>query len=138
MECASSVKQEHAGCTLDQPTAVQTFDALDAHAFQSGCECGISGLLRLDLHRRGFVHQRADEGVSIAVFCDSDGHLGLYDGVDASDLVGDLPSTLEEDVVLHVALWRFWGLLCHAQVFAVRASDRADARTERVDERWKS
>lgn len=131
MECAAGVEQEHAGRTLDQPAAVQTLDAFGAHAVQCGCEHGIGGLLRLDLHGGGFVHQRADEGVSITILCDGDGDLGFYDGVDASDLVGDLPSTFEEKMVLHVALWRFCGLLSHDQIFAVRVSGKA----ERADKR---
>lgn len=45
----------------------------------------------------GLRREREGKGDSpVSVFLDSDWNLGLDDGVDTSDLVGDLPSTLEE------------------------------------------
>lgn len=64
---------------------------------------GVLGLLGLDLHGGGLVGEGADEGVAVAVLGDGDGDLCLDDGVDAADLVCDLPGALEEEGITDVA-----------------------------------
>lgn len=58
-----------------------------------------------DLHRRSLVGERANEAVAVAILRDGDRNLGLDYGVDATDLVRNLPGALEEKRVVNVALF---------------------------------
>jgi len=100
---AAGIEEEDVGVTVDQPATVKTLDALDAHRLEGGSDVGIGWLLRLHFHGGGLVRKGADEGIPVAKLGDGDGHFGLDDGVDATNLVGDLPCALEEDGVSDVA-----------------------------------
>lgn len=99
----AGVEEEDVGITVDQPATVKALDALDAHRVEGGSDVGIGWLLRLHFHGSGLVREGTDEGIPVAKLGDGDGDLGLDDGVDATDLVGDLPCALEEDGVSDVA-----------------------------------
>ena len=100
---AAGIEEEDVGITVDQPATVKTLDALDAHRLEGASDVGIGWLLRLHFHGSGLVREGADEGIPVAKLGDGDGHFGLDDGVDATDLVGNLPCALEEDGVSDVA-----------------------------------
>lgn len=102
---AASVEQEDARRAFDKPSAIQTLDTGRAHRVKGAGKVGICRLLNFYLHGCGLVAERADEAVSVAVLRDRHGDFRLYDGVDAADLVGDLPGALEEQRVPYIALW---------------------------------
>lgn len=47
------------------------------------------------------VSKRRKSDSPVSIFLDGDWDLGLDDGIDTSDLVGDLPSALEEQRVVN-------------------------------------
>lgn len=102
---ASSIEQEHMRCTLNQPTAIKALYAALTHGIKRARKVRVFRLLRLDLHGCRLVAKGSDEAVSVAKLLDGDGDLGLDDGVDTADLVGDLPCALEEEGVADVALY---------------------------------
>ena len=101
---AAGVEEKDVGSTLYEPAAIKHLDTGCAHAVEGSGEVRVGRFLGLDLHWRGLVGERADECVAIAIFGDGDGDFGLDDGVDTANLVGDLPSALEEEGIANVAL----------------------------------
>lgn len=101
---AAGIKEKDLGVALDEPATVESLDALGLHGLESGSEMGVTGLLWLDLHRRGLVGERADEAVSVAKLGDGDGHFGLDHRVDPPDLVRDFPRTFKQDGLSDIAL----------------------------------
>jgi len=90
---------------LDKPAAVENLYALGTHRIKGSREVLVGGLLCFDFHGGGLVGQRPNETVSIAILGDSHWDLGLDDGIDTSNLVGNLPGALEEEGVVYVALF---------------------------------
>ena len=101
---AASIEKKNVGSTLYEPAAIKHLDTSRSHAVEGGSEVRVSRFLGLDLHWRGLVGERADKCVAIAIFRDGDRDFGLDNGVDTANLVGDLPSTLEEEGIASIAL----------------------------------
>ncbi len=91
------------GVALDEPAAVETFHTRRLHRLKSCSDGFVLRLLWLNFHRSCFVREGPDEAVSVAKLGDGDRDFCFYDGVDAANLVGDFPCTLEEDGLLDVA-----------------------------------
>ena len=64
----------------------------------------VGRLLSLNFRRGSLVAEGPNQAISVAIFLHCDGDFGLDDGVDASDLICDLPGALEEQRVAHVTL----------------------------------
>lgn len=68
----------------------------------------VGWFLLLNLHRGCLVAERTDEAVAVTILGHGDWYLGLDNGVDAPDLVCDLPRALEEEGVSNVAFYLRW------------------------------
>ena len=93
------VEEEDVGISLNEPSAIESLDALCAHGVKRGSEVFVRWLDLLDLHGGGLVGEWADKTISIAKLRDGDGDFCFDDCVDPADLVGNLPSALEEEGV---------------------------------------
>ena len=101
---AAGIEEQDVGCAFYEPSTVKTLDASGTHRLERPGEVGILWLLRFNLHRGGFVAERADEAIAVAILGDGDGDLRLDDGIDSTNFVGDLPGALEEEGIPDVAL----------------------------------
>lgn len=99
----AGVEQQHARRAVDQPAAVECLDASVVHRLDGSHHSLVLGYDLFNFYRGRSAVKRAKHGVVGAIFGCGDLSLGLEDGIDATDAVGNFGSNLEEDVVAHVS-----------------------------------